>query len=133
MPQESGFIYPMMAKGTKGRVNYVKENLPALVDSSVCQIILTSPGERFWLPSFGCRIRELHFEGADPATLGLAATLVYEAVKQWEPRIYMQSNEDVTCFISPLRPGVLQIEVRYKILSAEVPDVLYSTTVYMDI
>jgi phage baseplate assembly protein W len=110
--QQSGFTFPMIQQGDQGRVNYTRNNSPRLIQDSVLQILLTSPGERLWNPTFGCRIRKVQFDPASPAYTGLIQNLILEALNRWEPRITVKAS-DIT--VSFDEQGNTNINVSYTI------------------
>jgi phage baseplate assembly protein W len=116
--QQSGFAFPMIAKGPLGRVNYTRSNTVALVAYSVQQIILTVPGERMWNPEFGCRVKTIIFE---PLTNTLAETvqsLIMEALRRWEPRVRVKAS-DITVVASQDINTRVTINISYTILNPD--------------
>lgn len=61
------------------------------IAQSVRIILSTSPGERVMEPTFGCRLQELVFAGANASTCALAAQYAKQALDAWEPRINVSS------------------------------------------
>ena len=59
------------------------EDVDAHVKGEVIQLLLTNPGERPFLPSFGGGIRRLVFEGNDDVTGGLAKAAISQALSHW--------------------------------------------------
>jgi phage baseplate assembly protein W len=110
--QQSGFTFPMVQKGAQGRVNYSRNNSPRLIQDSVLQILMTSPGERFWNPSFGCRIRKIQFEQASPAFIPTIQNLILEALNKWEPRVTLKASDIAVTFGDQ---GVVNITLAYTI------------------
>lgn len=53
------------------------------VKGEVIQLLLTNPGERPFLPTFGGGLRRLIFEGNDDVTAGVAKATVSEALSHW--------------------------------------------------
>lgn len=57
------------------------------VRHSILLILSTARGERVMRPDFGCGLHDLVFAVNGPATQGMAAFHVREALLHWEPRI----------------------------------------------
>ena len=79
-----GFAYPII-KGPKGffgiqsGINQIKSDLLIL--------LLTSPGERVMLPTFGTPLKDLIFEPGDASLVSRARQMIINSITQWEPRI----------------------------------------------
>lgn len=68
-------------------------NGTSAIKSDLLQLLLTNPGERVMLPTFGVPLRSLLFE---PNTSDLATKvkqLIIAAIKDWEPRVTVMSLE----------------------------------------
>lgn len=63
----------------KSGVNQIKADL--------LQLLLTNPGERVMLPSYGTPLRELLFEQNDTFLVDKARQVITNAILTWEPRI----------------------------------------------
>jgi uncharacterized protein len=106
-----GLQYPLVMThrgilAQKTGVNQIKADL--------LQLLLTNPGERVMLPTYGTALRTLAFEPND-ATIELTATnLISAAITLWEPRIAI-SNITVTSNFSPsdLGAGDTGTEIYY--------------------
>lgn len=61
------------------------------IKADLLQLLLTNPGERVMLPTFGTPLRELFFEPNDPTLETEAQTMIAEAISTWEPRIEVQN------------------------------------------
>ena len=57
------------------------------IKGDLLQLILTNPGERVMLPTFGTPLRQLFFEPNNEATKTKARELILTAISTWEPRI----------------------------------------------
>src|SRR3954471_2698630 len=57
------------------------------VRESIRIILLTEPGERLMLPTFGAGLRRFLFEPNTPATRRLIADRIEESLRLWERRI----------------------------------------------
>ena len=82
------------------------------VRQSVWLILSTAPGERMMRPDFGCAVYDLLFHPNTPATRGMAAVKVREALVRWEPRIDVA---DVVAETAPGRRNQLLIRVDYRL------------------
>ncbi|WP_037599823.1 GPW/gp25 family protein [Streptacidiphilus rugosus] len=73
-------------------------------------ILTTYPGERPMRPGFGCRLRDYVFAGATPSTAALIAQEVRSSLKQWEPRVDVNSVN-----VHPAKddPTLLYIDIQY--------------------
>ncbi|RDJ35650.1 MAG: hypothetical protein DWQ19_12595 [Crenarchaeota archaeon] len=57
------------------------------IKSDLLCLLLTSPGERIMLPTFGTPLRELAFEQNDALVIEKAREMIVSAIETWEPRI----------------------------------------------
>jgi phage baseplate assembly protein W len=81
----------------------------ANIHAKIVQVVLTAPGERVNLPTFGCGLRDLVF---DPANDILAATTEYtitRALQEWVGDDILVDRVDV----SASDDGTLMVEVTY--------------------
>ncbi len=93
----------------------------AHVEQMICQLLLTSPGERVNLPQFGCGLRSLVFA---PNSDALAATVqlrVIQGLNQWLAGIV--NVVDVTAGVGSggavLEPGTLEVTVTYTLVETQ--------------
>ena len=82
------------------------------VEESIRVILGTSKGERVMRPEFGCGIHDHVFDAVDANTLALIETSVAEALREFEPRIAVES---ITTSTDELSEGVLLVEIDYRI------------------
>lgn len=87
MAKFRGIPYPITknAQGfmhVQGGVKQIKSDLLIL--------LLTNPGERVFLPTFGTPLRRLIFEPNDAALASKARQMIINSIKQWEPRVVIQ-------------------------------------------
>src|SRR6266516_3865632 len=68
--------------GNNGRAVQVA-TLEDHVRDEIVQLILTSPGERLFLPEFGGGVRRLVFEPASDATQAMAKAMLTQAFDRW--------------------------------------------------
>jgi phage baseplate assembly protein W len=57
------------------------------IKGDLLQLLLTNPGERVMLPTFGVPLRRLLFEQNNDLLAKSARQLIIEAIKDWEPRV----------------------------------------------
>jgi phage baseplate assembly protein W len=57
------------------------------IKADLLQLLLTNPGERVMLPTFGTPLRELIFEPNDTNLEGRARQMIANSIITWEPRI----------------------------------------------
>jgi phage baseplate assembly protein W len=82
------------------------------VRGELIQLLLTSPGERAFLPAFGGGLRRLLFEPNDQVMAGLAKATVTHAIQRWlSERIELQQL-NVTA-----ENSTLTVDVRYKVIA----------------
>jgi phage baseplate assembly protein W len=80
----TGMQYPL-TKGPRGLL--AKKNGVDQIKADLLQLILTNPGERVMLPTFGTPLRTLVFEPNDAVLEQAARVMISEAINTWEPRI----------------------------------------------
>lgn len=94
----SGLKTPDSFNLTSGRVD---SNTGAeRINQSICHILSTPIGFRFFLPEFGSRIHELVFEPNDYILEDMLELYVRESLTKWEPRIK----------VLEVRPHVIRFE-----------------------
>jgi uncharacterized protein len=80
------------------------------VRGEVLQLLLTAPGERPFLPSFGAGLKRLVFEKNDPITAALAKATVTQGLSRWlQQRITVETLE-----VSAVE-SLLQVDLRYRL------------------
>ena len=87
---------------------------PATLDDhvrgEVLQLLLTAPGERPFLPSFGAGLKRLVFEKNDPITAALTKATVTQGLSRWlQQRIVVEALE-----VSAV-DALLQVDLRYRL------------------
>ncbi len=111
----SGWSFPLRINGRGGlSVSQFDDD----IEESIYAILSTARGERRMRPNFGCDIHKLIFAPNNPATWGLAAHYVEEALGWWEPRIEVveintRPDQDDT--------SRLLIDIKYTIKSTNDP------------
>jgi phage baseplate assembly protein W len=86
------------------------------VKGEIIQLLLTSPGERLFLPPFGGGLRRLVFERNDDVSAGLSRTIISQALARYlGARITVQTLE-VTADES-----TLAVDLRYQVIATGEP------------
>lgn len=71
--------HPLGLLRTQSGINQIKSDLLVL--------LLTEPGERVMLPSFGTPLKQFFFEPNDQTLVDSARNAIIESIRRWEPRI----------------------------------------------
>lgn len=99
--------------GPEGRTTTVA-TLEEHVRGEVLQLILTSPGERLFLPEFGGGARRLVFEGGGQTTEAMAKAMISQAISRWlDKRVIL---EDLTV---ASRDSALVIDIVYRVAGSD--------------
>ena len=87
------------------------------VRDELLQLLLTSPGERLFLPEFGGGLRKLVFEPASDALVGVVKARVTQALSRWLGQRLTVEALDLTW-----DPSLAAVEVTVKYRPAGSPD-----------
>lgn len=87
------------------------------VQEAIWIVLGTALGERKMLPRFGCGIHEYVFAPNSPATRGVIADQVRQALNRWEPRIDVLDVVVEAIPAEQLTSNQLLIRVSYRIRS----------------
>jgi phage baseplate assembly protein W len=83
------------------------------VRGELIQLLLTAPGERPFLPSFGAGLKRLVFERNDPVAAGLANATVSRNLSAWlGQRVSVESLKIESI------DAILQVELSYRIVAS---------------
>ncbi len=104
--------------GADGRTAQVTREEEHVRDELV-QLLLTTPGERAFLPEFGGGVRRLVFEPADPAAQGLVKATIAQAVSNWLGHRVALEGLEVT-----IADSTIAVEVAYRLAGSEETRVL---------
>lgn len=88
------------------------ESLDAHVKGEIIQLLLTSPGERPFLPSFGGGLRRLVFERNDDVAAGLTKALISRNLSRWLGRRVAVETLEVTS-----EDATLTVDLRYRVIA----------------
>ncbi len=97
--------------GSDGRTATPADHLDH-VRGEVIQLLLTAPGERPFLPSFGAGLKRLVFERNDPVAAGLAKATVARNLSRWlGHRVTVELLEVVS------QDSLLTVDLRYRVVA----------------
>jgi phage baseplate assembly protein W len=118
-----GLAFPLQLgeKDKSGRRHLVGCTYEEHIKQSLRALLLTARGERVMRPEFGSGLGIFIFEGIDATTASLIKSEVESAVARFEPRVELL---DVQVAHNPRDPGVLRIELSYRIKSSGAVDQL---------
>jgi phage baseplate assembly protein W len=98
--------------GPDGRMAWSRG--PENVRESIRIILLTEAGERLMLPEFGGALRSFLFEPNNVATRRLIEEQIVQALRQWEPRIAVES---VAVVADPSEARAAVATIRYTLIA----------------
>ena len=88
------------------------------IKSNLINLILTSPGERIMNPEFGCRLKEVLFEGITDEINELIRNYINTSIFTYIPEI---ESTDIT--INPSEDkNLITITIRYKLILSQETD-----------
>jgi|TARA_R100001460_G_scaffold4793_3_gene13405 phage baseplate assembly protein W len=109
------------------QVNPLTDDLIAIknqtaIARSIRNLVLTSPGERFFNNDLGSRVNELLFENVDDITASSVKSEIENTIKNYEPRVKLLStrvsaNPDAYEFDVTIRYEIVGIEAEPQQLS----------------
>jgi hypothetical protein len=94
----------------------------AHVRDELLQLLLTSLGERAFLPELGTNLRRLVFENTDEGTLGLTQSIVADALSKW-----LGSRLVVEGLTISTAQGAIEVLVQYRPIGAQESKILKLT------
>jgi hypothetical protein len=85
-----GMQYPLVKtpRGILAQKNGINQ-----IKADLLQLLLTNPGERVMLPSYGTPLRTLLFEPNDAILEIRAKQMIADSISTWEPRIVITNIE----------------------------------------
>lgn len=89
-----GFPFPLNRADKRGFFFQAKNH--EVIKSDLIQLLLTEPGERVMMPSFGTPLKRALFEFNDDFSRDQLRSVVLESISRWEPRIVVKSLNVVT-------------------------------------
>lgn len=63
------------------------------IKADLLQLLLTNPGERVMIPTYGTPLRKLLFEPNDSFLINKAKQVISDAILKWEPRVIIENIE----------------------------------------
>lgn len=99
--------------GSDGRTA-TPASLDEHVRSEIIQLLLTNPGERPFMPSFGGGLRQLVFAGNDNVTAGLTKAKISQAMSHWLGQRCEVQGLDVAA-----DEATLQVDLQYRIIATD--------------
>ena len=84
---------------------------------SLRNIVFTTPGEKFFDPSFGSRITESLFENIDEITATIIVDEIRESIENYEPRVQL-----IDVIVNPdYENNGFNVNIVYEIIGIEIP------------
>ena len=104
------------------QANPLNEDLIALknenaIARSIRNIVFTTPGEKFFNPSFGSRITESLFENIDDITATIIVDEIRESIQNYEPRVDLNNVEAFPDYDN----NSFDLVITYTIIGSEIP------------
>jgi phage baseplate assembly protein W len=87
----------------------------AAISQSIESILLTSPGERVFFPSFGSPLNKEIFKNIDSERGEVILTKIINLIKKWEKRIYI--DEDKCTMSISLENHTLFLNIIYYVIA----------------
>ena len=87
-------------------------DVDAHVRGEIIQLLLTNPGERPLLLSFGGGLRRLVFEGNSDVTAGLAKATISQALSFW-----LQQRIEVLALDVSAQEATLSVDLTYRVIA----------------
>jgi len=91
-----------------------QNDLPSHIEQMIEQILLTSPGERVNLPTFGCGVMQLVFAPNSDALAAAQQQVVQASLQQWLSDLIRVNAVNVTA-----EESTLLITVTYTIIQSQ--------------
>ena len=110
-------VIPLAVTSIDGAYSLFKDPLEA-IKQNIKMIVLTSPGERVFVPSFGVGIRNFLFENFNNSTRSLLSQKIKEQIRTYAPyvsinRVNIRRSEDVVDTVD----NTLAVTISYSVPS----------------
>ena len=105
------------------KVNPLNNDLVALknataISRSVRNIVFTTPGEKFFQPTFGSRVSQMLFENMDEITSLSIRDEIENSIRRFEPRVDLKSVQ-----VNPDFDGnQYNVVITYQIIGADISE-----------
>ena len=105
------------------KVNPLNNDLVALknataISRSVRNIVVTTPGEKFFQPTFGSRVSQMLFENMDEITSLSIRDEIENSIRRFEPRVDLKSVQ-----VNPDFDGnQYDVVITYQIIGADISE-----------
>ena len=96
--------------GVDGR-SATPASIDAHIKGEIVQLLLTTPGERPFMPDFGGGLKRLVFEANDEITAGIAKATVSQALSFW-----LQQRVQVLALNVENDNSTLNVDLQYRII-----------------
>jgi len=108
-----------------GSGQFAEATYPDHVDQLLVQLLLTTPGERVNLPTFGCGLRQLLFAGQSDALAANVTIQVTQSIAAWlSDQVALTGVSVVSGATSPgtgLDQGAILVTVSYTLIETQAP------------
>ena len=84
---------------------------------SIRNIVFTTPGEKFFDPSFGSRITESLFDNIDEITSSVIVDEITESINRYEPRVKLNNVKAYPDYDN----NGFDVIITYDVIGAEIP------------
>jgi uncharacterized protein len=113
------FVFPFHIDSASGQA--AQASYQDHVDQMIRQILLTDPGERVCLPTFGAGLRRLIFAPLTAQLQASAQMTVTQALNMWlaDQITVQQVTVDTPVSDPDLAPGTIQITVSYVLIETQ--------------
>ena len=86
------------------------------IREAIRTVLMTEPGERLYLPTFGAGLGRFLFEANTASTHTLIAERIQSALRAWEPRVKVESVE---LAVDPNDPQAAIATLTYRLVATQ--------------
>jgi len=104
------FPFRIGSDGRTAQVKSVEDN----IRDEIVQLLLTNPGERYFLPDFGGGVRQLMFSNLDDFTLAKAKAILTNTLSKW-----LKDRIEIQDIILEIINEEVRVEIHYTIIGSE--------------
>jgi uncharacterized protein len=113
--QRRDYAFPFRIDGASSQ-GALATTYEAHVEQMIQQVLLTSPGERADLPTFGCGVRRLLFAPNSPSLAATAQIIVLQSLTKWLSGVIDVQQVNVLTPDDVGDDSQIIIQVRYTII-----------------